>query len=378
METWDYAHCLPYFKRMETCLAADRQDPFRGHAGPLVLERGPATNPLFGAFFEAVQQAGYTLTDDVNGFRQEGFAPFDRNVHDGKRLSAARAYLHPVMSRPNLEVKTRAFVTRILFEGNRAVGVEYTHGRGVASRDGRRGHPVRRRDQLAADPAGLRRRQRRRAEAARHRRRRRRPRRGREPPGPPGGLHPVRVHAAGVGRPVHEVAEPAVGRARVAAAPQGPGRDEPLRGRRLRAQQRRRRVSEPDVPLPADRDPLRRLGAGQRSRLPGAHRADVLRYARLGEDHDARPGRAPRAPVQLPLDRAGPPRVGRGDPRRPEDPEPARVRSVQRRRALAGPRASRPTSRSATGSRATARPRCTRRAPARWAPATARSSTPPR
>ena len=130
MQAWDYAHCLPYFKRMETCLAAERQDEFRGHAGPLVLERGPATNPLFGAFFEAVQQAGYRLTDDVNGYRQEGFAPFDRNVHDGKRLSAARAYLHPVMSRPNLEVKTRAFVTRILFDGNQAVGVEYTRGRG--------------------------------------------------------------------------------------------------------------------------------------------------------------------------------------------------------------------------------------------------------
>jgi choline dehydrogenase len=131
METWDYAHCLPYFKRMETCLAADRADPFRGHSGPLVLERGPATNPLFGAFFEAVQQAGYQLTDDVNGYRQEGFAPFDRNVHDGKRLSAARAYLHPVMHRPNLDVRTRAFVTRILFEGSRAVGVEYTVGRGA-------------------------------------------------------------------------------------------------------------------------------------------------------------------------------------------------------------------------------------------------------
>ena len=117
METWDYAHCLPYFKRMETCLAADRDDPYRGHSGPLVLERGPATNPLFGAFFEACQQAGYHLTDDVNGFRQEGFAPFDRNVHDGKRLSAARAYLHPVMHRKNLEVRTRAFVTKILFEG---------------------------------------------------------------------------------------------------------------------------------------------------------------------------------------------------------------------------------------------------------------------
>jgi choline dehydrogenase len=129
METWDYAHCLPYFKRMERCLAAERDDRFRGHAGPLVLERGPATSPLFGAFFEAVQQAGYPLTDDVNGFRQEGFAPFDRNVHKGRRLSAARAYLHPVMSRPNLDVETRAFVTKVLFDGTRAIGVEYVQGR---------------------------------------------------------------------------------------------------------------------------------------------------------------------------------------------------------------------------------------------------------
>jgi len=125
METWDFAHCLPYFKRMETCLAADPSDPMRGHDGPLVLERGPAKNPLFKAFFEAVQQAGYPLTDDVNGYRQEGFAPFDRNLRRGRRLSAARAYLHPVMDRPNLTVKTRAFVTKILFEGKRAVGVEF-------------------------------------------------------------------------------------------------------------------------------------------------------------------------------------------------------------------------------------------------------------
>ena len=126
MGSWDYPHCLPYFKRMERCLASGRKDEYRGHAGPLVLERGPAANPLFGAFFEAVQQAGYPLTDDVNGYRQEGFAPFDRNIHRGRRLSAARAYLHPAMGRPNLDVKTRAFVQRILFEGSRAVGVEYT------------------------------------------------------------------------------------------------------------------------------------------------------------------------------------------------------------------------------------------------------------
>jgi choline dehydrogenase len=127
METWSYAHCLPYFKRMETCVAG--ADEWRGGSGPLVLERGPATNPLFGAFLEAAQQAGYPLTDDVNGYRQEGFARFDRNVHRGRRLSAARAYLHPVMGRKNLTVKTLAFTTKILFEGNRAVGVEYTRGR---------------------------------------------------------------------------------------------------------------------------------------------------------------------------------------------------------------------------------------------------------
>ena len=91
MAQWDYAHCLPYFKRMENCLAAEPDDPFHGHDGPLVLERGPASSPLFTAFFEAVQQAGEQLTDDVNGYRQEGFAPFDRNVHRGRRLGPSRA-----------------------------------------------------------------------------------------------------------------------------------------------------------------------------------------------------------------------------------------------------------------------------------------------
>jgi choline dehydrogenase len=134
MQDWDHAHCLPYFKRLETCLAAAPDDPWRGHDGPLVLERGPASSPLFQAFFEAVQQAGYRLTDDVNGYRQEGFAAFDRNVHRGRRLSASRAYLHPVRGRPNLEVTTRALVTRVLFQGRRAVGVEYTRGTGPPRR----------------------------------------------------------------------------------------------------------------------------------------------------------------------------------------------------------------------------------------------------
>jgi choline dehydrogenase len=129
MEGWDYAHCLPYFKRMETCLAGG--DDFRGGDGPLVLERGPVANPLFAAFLQAAQQAGYPLTDDVNGFRQEGFAAFDRTIHRGRRLSAARAYLHPVLGRKNLEVRTGAFVTRVAFEGRRAVGVEVARRGGL-------------------------------------------------------------------------------------------------------------------------------------------------------------------------------------------------------------------------------------------------------
>jgi choline dehydrogenase len=124
METWGYAHCLPYFKKMETALGAAPDDPYRGHHGPLKLERGPATNPLFGAFFEAVQEAGYALTEDVNGYRQEGFGLFDRNIHKARRLSAARAYLHPVRSRRNLHIRTNALVTRVVFEGRRATAVE--------------------------------------------------------------------------------------------------------------------------------------------------------------------------------------------------------------------------------------------------------------
>jgi choline dehydrogenase len=133
MATWDHAHCLPYFKRMETCLAAAPDDPWRGHDGPLVLERGPATNPLFGAFFDATVEAGYPRTDDVNGYRQEGFAPFDRNIHRGRRLSAARAYLHPIMRRRrNLTVRTSTLVTHLHTDGARATGVEIErHGGGT-------------------------------------------------------------------------------------------------------------------------------------------------------------------------------------------------------------------------------------------------------
>ena len=130
METWDYAHCLPYFKKMEDCQAG--ADEWRGKGGPLILERGQVENPLFSAFFAAVQEAGHELTSDVNGYKQEGFAAFDRNVHNGRRYSATKAYLRPAKSRPNLTIKTRAHVTRVVMDSSsgtpRATGVEVSLG----------------------------------------------------------------------------------------------------------------------------------------------------------------------------------------------------------------------------------------------------------
>ncbi|NMH97028.1 choline dehydrogenase [Pseudonocardia acidicola] len=130
MQDWDYAHCLPYFRRLEA--APGGSAGFRGTDGPVQLDRGRAANPLFRAFLEAARQAGYPTTDDVNGYRQEGFGTFDRNIRRGRRMSAARAYLHPVRHRRNLEVQSGATVSRVVFEGTRAVGVEYAPRRGRA------------------------------------------------------------------------------------------------------------------------------------------------------------------------------------------------------------------------------------------------------
>lgn len=85
-------------------------------------------NPLFRAFIEAAQQCGYPYTDDMNGFQQEGVGPMDMTTHKGKRWSAAQAYLRPALSRKNLKVDSKAFVTRVLFEGTKAVGIEYVTG----------------------------------------------------------------------------------------------------------------------------------------------------------------------------------------------------------------------------------------------------------
>ena len=129
LEDWDYAHCLPYFNRFENRLSGAEGQ--HGTEGPLYLTTPDCDNPLFDAFFKAVQEAGYPLTNNVNGPRQEGFSKFDRTTYKGRRWNAARAYIHPIKDRPNLTVRTQTMVNRILFEGSRAVGVEYVAGKSV-------------------------------------------------------------------------------------------------------------------------------------------------------------------------------------------------------------------------------------------------------
>ncbi|MBM9603282.1 choline dehydrogenase [Desulfopila inferna] len=126
LENWDYAHCLPYFKKAETRLHG--ADEYHGSNGPLYLDTAKCDNPLFRAFFKAAEQAGHPLTSDVNGYQQEGFGKFDQNIYRARRHNAARAYVHPVKNRGNLTVKCKAMVNRILFEGKKAVGVEFTRG----------------------------------------------------------------------------------------------------------------------------------------------------------------------------------------------------------------------------------------------------------
>ncbi|MFD1911741.1 choline dehydrogenase [Halodurantibacterium flavum] len=119
---WAYADVLPYFKRMENW-HEDGDADWRGHDGPLHVTRGGRSNPLFDAFIAAGRQAGYPVTRDYNGQQQEGFGPMEATIRDGRRWSAANAYLRPALRRPNCDL-VRALARRVVIEGGRAVGVE--------------------------------------------------------------------------------------------------------------------------------------------------------------------------------------------------------------------------------------------------------------
>ena len=128
---WAYRDVLPYFRRAEK--RQEGGDVYRGDRGKLATRYGTLSNPLHAAWLAAGRQAGYPSTADVNGFQQEGFGRMDMTVADGRRCSAANAYLRPAMRRPNLKVLTHALATRIVFDGRRAVALEYTRG-GAAQR----------------------------------------------------------------------------------------------------------------------------------------------------------------------------------------------------------------------------------------------------
>jgi choline dehydrogenase len=123
LDGWGFADVLPYFKRSEN--NENGGDDFHGADGPLRVSNAKSRHPLFRTLVQAGVEAGHPKTDDFNGFMQEGMGPYQLTIHGGQRWSAARGYLTPVLARPNLTVETEALTTRILFEGTKAVGVEY-------------------------------------------------------------------------------------------------------------------------------------------------------------------------------------------------------------------------------------------------------------
>lgn len=128
LENWSYLDCLPYYRKAETRDVGEND--YHGGDGPVsVTTSKPGVNPLFEAMIEAGVQAGYPRTDDLNGYQQEGFGPMDRTVTpQGRRASTARGYLDQAKSRPNLTIRTHAMTDHIIFDGKRAVGVEWQEG----------------------------------------------------------------------------------------------------------------------------------------------------------------------------------------------------------------------------------------------------------
>ena len=128
---WSYADVLPYFKRMENWHDGGHggDASWRGNSGPLHVTRGPRTNPLTRAFVEAGRQAGYPVTGDYNGEQQEGFGPFDSTIWQGRRWSAANAYLKPAIATGRVTV-VKGLAEKVVIENGRATGVQINKGNG--------------------------------------------------------------------------------------------------------------------------------------------------------------------------------------------------------------------------------------------------------
>ena len=126
---WSYADVLPYFRRSEGYEGGD--SPYHGGAGPLKVSESPLSSPIYRAFLQAGEQAGYATTKDFNGASQEGFGRYQRTIHNGERWSASFAYLRPIVGvRENLTVISTGLVTRVIIDKGRATGVEVVEGKG--------------------------------------------------------------------------------------------------------------------------------------------------------------------------------------------------------------------------------------------------------
>jgi len=121
---WSYEEVLPYFKRAES-FNGDGDPDYHGTEGPLSVTKSNRTDdPLLDVFVKAGQQAGFPLTEDFNGRHQEGFSRYEHTLKGTRRCSAAQAYLHPVLERPNLSTLTDVTVDRVVFDGRRAIAVD--------------------------------------------------------------------------------------------------------------------------------------------------------------------------------------------------------------------------------------------------------------
>lgn len=130
LKGWSYSDVLPYFRKSEHYEGGG--DEFHGENGPLWISNSPLDNPVYRAFVQAGEEAGYPLTSDFNGAQQEGFGPYQRNIRKGERWSASFAYLRPIVGvRDNLTVISTGLVSRVLVEKGRAIGVEVVSGRGA-------------------------------------------------------------------------------------------------------------------------------------------------------------------------------------------------------------------------------------------------------
>ena len=123
LRSWSYAHALPYFRKQESWEGGASK--YRGVDGPLTTRKSRYADPLFEGWMEGAVAAGHPVTDDYNGAQQEGFSRMQSTIRDGRRCSAADAYLRPALHRSKLHVETKALATKVVFENNRAVGVEY-------------------------------------------------------------------------------------------------------------------------------------------------------------------------------------------------------------------------------------------------------------